>query len=111
MTFSVSSKAVKRAGTITPHFLLYHTISAASLFSLLISKLIIATGLVVASALSPSPAKKNAFCTHNLPPVDQVPAEIAALKELRVLALDNNDLKTVPAAIGELSHLQNLLLR
>lgn len=42
---------------------------------------------------------------------NQVPEEIAGLSRLRVLALDNNDLKTVPAAIGKLSRLQSLLLR
>lgn len=41
----------------------------------------------------------------------QVPADIAALSELRVLALDNNDLKAVPAAIGTLPNLRSLLLR
>ena len=41
----------------------------------------------------------------------QVPADIAALSELRILALDNNDLKAVPAAIGDLPHLRSLLLR
>lgn len=43
--------------------------------------------------------------------LDQVPEEIAALSELRVLALDNNEIKTVPKSIGKLSHLQSLLLR
>lgn len=41
----------------------------------------------------------------------QVPEEIAALSELRVLAVDNNEIKTLPASIGKLSRLQSLLLR
>lgn len=40
-----------------------------------------------------------------------MPEEISSLSELRVLALDNNDLKTVPKSIGTLLHLQSLLLR
>ena len=40
-----------------------------------------------------------------------MPADIAALSELRILALDNNDLKAVPPAIGALPRLQSLLLR
>lgn len=33
------------------------------------------------------------------------------MSELRVLALDNNEIKMVPKAIGKLSQLQSLLLR
>lgn len=44
-------------------------------------------------------------------PKHQVPEEIAALSELRVLALDNNEIKTVPTSIGKLLRLQSLLLR
>lgn len=41
----------------------------------------------------------------------QLPAEIAVLTALRVLGMDNNNLRVVPASVGKLSRLKCLLLR
>lgn len=41
----------------------------------------------------------------------QIPENISVLSTLQVLALDNNDLRSVPATVGDLPELQTLLLR